>query len=110
MFPRLGVCRFVCTVNVLLLSGLGDKLAPEQLQVSVDPELTVFCGMAVKLLGPAVVTVKFPEVELTEQNGFVVKTADDPNDTVIESSFTGVEGAKLYDVAVTKVPANLTLG
>jgi len=108
MFPLLGVCLLVDTVKTSLLAGLGEALGPEQLQVSVDPELTMFCGSAVKPVVVVVVTVKFPEVVLTEQNGFAVKIAD-PKDTLIKSSFTVVGRAKLYVEAVTKVPAKVTL-
>jgi len=50
----------------------------------------------------------FPELELTEQNGFAAKT--DPNDTVKESLLRDVGPTRLYDAAVTNLPLKVTLG
>jgi hypothetical protein len=108
MFPWLDACLLVVTVNALLLAALGEALGPAQLQVSVDPEFTVFPGIASKPFGLVVITEKFPEFELTEQIGLDVKIAD-PNDTTIVSSFTVVGRAKLYVDAEMKVPAKVTI-
>jgi hypothetical protein len=90
----------VDTVRVPVDAALGAALAPMQLQVKIDPAFTAEPTVAAKPLTEVAVTVRFPEVELTEQDGFDVKTV--PKVTDMISLFKVVGEANLYDEAVTK--------
>jgi hypothetical protein len=88
----------VDTVKVPVDAALGAALAPRQRQVKSDAAFTAEPTAAVKPLTEVAVTVKFPEVELTEQIGFDLKTV--PNVTDIISLFTVVGVTSWYDAAV----------
>ncbi len=62
------------TVSAPADAALGAALAPKQLQVNNAPASTVAPTEAVKPLKEVAITVKFPEVELMEHNGFDAKT------------------------------------
>ncbi len=81
-------------------AALGAELDPKQLQVKNDPGFTVEPTAAVKPLAEVVITVRFPDDELIEQNGFDMKTAPKVTDKI--SLFNVVGETSLCDAGVTK--------